>query len=506
MSQSFPKPQTGIAENSIEYENTAIIAPEGFREYDARWEVFGDINLNGFFYLGMGLGTQLTRHHGENPTVVIGHDYRSYSLAIKQAIIGGLMATGCRVTDIGLALSPTVYFAQTTLNTHGLAMVTASHNDNGWSGVKMGLEPRLTHGPEQMLELKDIVLNAAFTTGSGSYQQRYDMAGLYKEQLQSRLKLQKPLKVVIATGNGTAGAFAPEVFKEIGCDVIPLHTKLDYTYPHFNPNPENNAFMESLADKVCSEKADLGLAFDGDGDRVGVADASGKMIYNDKLALILARFLATKYKNARFVVDVKSTGLFMIDEVLKQNGATATYWKTGHSHIKRKVAQDNALAGFEKSGHFFFNHPQSDTLPAGGLYDDGLAGGIMLLQVMSETGKSVGELLAELLPTFQAATYHPTCPDSEKYGVVDQVTELYKQAQQNGTTIGGQAISELITVNGIRLMLDDGTWGLVRASSNIPSLVVTGESPSSPEALEAVLADIGQKLSTFNSVGSFNSN
>lgn len=498
---TFPKPQANIAPNTPAYETTAVINPNGFREYDARWQVFGEINLNGFFYLGLGLGTQLKRHHKmPSPKIVVGHDYRSYSLSIKQALMNGLMASGCTVMDIGLCLSPTVYFAQTYLGAQGLAMVTASHNDNGWSGVKMGLEPRLTHGPVQMAELRDIVLNAAFTpaeTGKGgTYQQHFEVRQAYVNHLTAGLKLSRPLKVVLATGNGTAGLFAEEVFSAVGCDVLPLHTTLDYTYPHFNPNPENNAFMEALAAEVRTKKADLGLAFDGDGDRVGVADHTGTFLYNDKLALILARFLAKQHQNATFVVDVKSTGLFMVDEVLKQTGANVIYWKTGHSHIKRKVAEENALAGFEKSGHFFFNQPATEKTPLGDLYDDGLAGGLMLLRAMDSAKKSVQALMAELPETYQAPTYHPPCADEKKYQVVDHMVSVYEKAFKEKATIGGQSIKDLITVNGVRLVLADGTWGLVRASSNVPSLVVTGESPESAESLSAIMADIQARLGT----------
>ncbi len=505
----FAKPNATIKANTAAYETTAVIDPNGFREYDARWQVFDQINLNGFFYLGLGLGTQMKRHHKDvpSPKVVVGHDYRSYSLSIKQAVMNGLMASGCTVLDIGLCLSPTVYFAQTHLDAQGLAMVTASHNDNGWSGVKMGLEPRLTHGPIQMAELKDIVLNADFdpaTEGKGgSYQQRFDVREAYVKHLTDGVKLSKPYKVVLATGNGTAGLFAEDVFKAVGCDVIPLNTEMDYTYPHFNPNPENVAFMKALAAKVREENADLGLGFDGDGDRTGVADATGTFLYNDKLALILARFLAKHNPKATFVVDVKSTGLFMVDDVLKDTGAEVIYWKTGHSHIKRKVAEENALAGFEKSGHFFFNQPASSATPKGDLYDDGLAGGLMLLRAMDNQQKSVQELMAELPETYQAPTYHPACPDEKKYGVVDHMVEHFKKAFKAGKQVGGQDIKDLITVNGVRLVLADGTWGLVRASSNVPSLVVTGESPASEASLDAVMADLQNTLKNEADIADF---
>lgn len=226
-------------------------------------------------------------------------------------------------------------------------------------------------------------------------------------------------------------------------------------------------------------------------------------MYNDKLALILARFLAKHNPNATFVVDVKSTGLFMVDDVLKQTGANVIYWKTGHSHIKRKVAEEKALAGFEKSGHFFFNQPATAGIPQGSLFDDGLAGGLMLLRAMDTEQKSVQDLMAELPETYQAPTYHPACPDEQKYTVVDHMVNVYETAFKNGEKIGGHAIEALITVNGVRLVLDDGTWGLVRASSNVPSLVVTGESPASEASLNAIMADIQARLAAEAKIAAF---
>ena len=333
------------------------INPSGFREYDARWLYPKDINAEGVASVGRGLGTQIkTRTKKDSPRVIVGHDYRSYSEEVKKKLIEGLINVGCNVEDIGLSLSPTAYFAQFNLNADAVAMVTASHNENGWTGVKMGIERGLTHSPAEMNELKKIVLENKFIKRKGSYKKIEGFKEIYINSL-TKNKIKKKIKVVLACGNGTAGIFAPKVLKEIGCDVIELDCNLDYNFPKYNPNPEDLKMLHAISKAVKENNADVGFGFDGDGDRIGVIDNTGNEIYSDKVGLLIARNLAPKHKNSKFVVDVKSTGLFRDDTVLLQNNCKTIYWKTGHSHIKRKVNELKALAGFEKSGHFYLNKP-----------------------------------------------------------------------------------------------------------------------------------------------------
>ena len=334
------------------------INPLGFREYDARWIYRKDVNKLGIENLGKGLGTQIIKHtKKENPRVITGHDYRSYSEEIKSALIKGLISTGCFVEDIGLSLSPTVYFAQFNLNADAVAMVTASHNENGWTGVKMGIQKGLTHAPNEMQELKDITLKKDFIIRKGNEKKINNFQQIYKEDLISKNKINKKIKAVVACGNGTAGIFAPYILKGIGCEVVELDCKLDWTFPKYNPNPEDLKMLHAISKAVKENKADIGFGFDGDGDRVGVIDNKGDEIFSDKIGLLIARNLSTKHNGSKFVVDVKSTGLYAKDKVLLKNNCKTIYWKTGHSHIKRKVNSEKALAGFEKSGHFFFNKP-----------------------------------------------------------------------------------------------------------------------------------------------------
>ena len=500
MIKSTAAGNAAIRANTEAFEREILITPDGFREYDARWLYPEQLNLRGAQSLGLGLGTLLHELDGTKaPSIVVGHDYRSYSASIKHALTIGLMASGCHVKDIGLALSPVAYFAQFELDCPAVAMVTASHNDNGWTGVKMGAERPLTFGPEQMEKLKNIVLNgnAQERTG-GSYTYIDDMKERYIADLARGEVCSRRLKVVVACGNGTAGVYAPQALEAIGCTVIPMDCVLDYTFPNCNPNPEDLGMLSALSAKVKETGADMGFAFDGDGDRCGLVDNTGEEIFADKVGVLLARDLAALYKNPVFVADVKSTGLYNNDPVLKERGVTVDYWKTGHSYIKRRVNALEALAGFEKSGHYFFN------APLGRGYDDGILSAIMVCRMMDRRAdKTLAQLREELPLTWNSPTMSPFCADDKKYAVVDTVTQYYQAKKSRGDHILGQKIEHLNTINGVRITLADGTWGLVRASSNQPSLVVVVESPSSKEKMHAMFAEIDMVLSSFAEVGNY---
>ena len=280
--------------------------------------------------------------------------------------------------------------------------------------------------------------------------------------------------MVCACGNGTAGAFAPQVLEVVGCEVVPLDCELDHTFPRYNPNTEDMKMLHAMRDAVLAAKADVGLGFDGDGDRCGVVDNEGEEIFADKVGVMLARDISAQHKNAIFVVDVKSTGLFMTDPVLIKNGAKTDYWKTGHSYMKRRVNEIGAIAGFEKSGHFFFNKP------IGRGYDDGLIFALAVCDMLDRNpGKSMADLKNALPKTWWSPTMSPHCDDENKYGVVDEVVKHFEAEQKKGDKVAGQPIRDLVTVNGVRVTVEDGTWGLVRASSNKPELVVVVESPVS---------------------------
>lgn len=496
----FSTPRADLVENTQEFENLPLIVPTGFREYDARWLFPKEINLSGIQALGLGLGTLIHELHPERDAkIIVGHDFRSYSQSIKLALITGLMTAGVEVHDIGLVLSPVAYFAQFALDIPAVAMVTASHNENGWTGVKMGVDRPLTFGPDEMSRLKEIVLtDAGIARKGGGYQRVPDIAARYGDDLTSRAPFKRPLKAVVACGNGTAGAFAPQILSRLGVEVIPLHCELDHRFPHHNPNPEDMEMLHAVRDAVLAHHADIGFAFDGDGDRCGVIDNEGEEIYADKMGVLVARDLAKIHEKAVFVVDVKSTGIFMTDPELQKSGATTHYWKTGHSYMKRHTHELGALAGFEKSGHYFFNQP------IGRGYDDGLVTAIAICDMLDRAEQaSVADLRRSLPVTYSSPTMSPYCADTEKYDVVDRAIAHFTALFQSGASILGQDIRDLVTVNGVRITLADGTWGLIRASSNKPGLVVVVESPVSDTQMRAMFELIDGLLSGYPEVGEY---
>jgi phosphomannomutase/phosphoglucomutase len=493
-------PRADLVANTLDFENEPLVKPTGFREYDARWLFGPELNLLGVEALGLGLGTYF-QELGQR-RVVVAHDYRSYSLSIKQALSLGLVQAGCEVLDIGLAVTPIAYFAQFDLEAPCVAMVTASHNENGWTGVKMGCQPPLTFGPDEMGRLKELVLGAqGQARPGGSLTHVKGVQERYIQDAAARAKIRRPLKVVVACGNGAAGAFAPEAIRRMGVPVvIETDCELDYTFPRYNPNPEDHAMLSAMAEAVRVHQADLALGFDGDGDRCGVVDDQGREIFADKIGLMLARDLSALHQGATFVVDVKSTGLFLTDPVLKANGCETVYWKTGHSYIKRKTAELGALAGFEKSGHFFFNPPH------GRGYDDGLIAAAAILSMLDRNpGKSLSELHDALPRAYTSLTMSPHCADETKYGVVEEVVAEYRALADSGARILGRRIAGVLTVNGVRVTLEDGSWLLVRASSNKPELVVVVESARSDEDMRALFREeVKPRLARRPEVGAYN--
>ncbi len=501
----MPKPLAHIAPNTLDFEVLPLVKPTGFREYDARWWFNGighakapELNLTGVQALGLGMAT-LFHEMGVVPKVVTGHDFRSISQPIKNALTLGLVQGGCEVLDVGLALSPMVYWSQFHLDAACCAMVTASHNENGWTGVKMGANRPLTFGPEEMARLKEIVMSGAFQPRSGGGHFRVDgVREKYIAAIVKDVKLKRRLRVIAACGNGTAGAFAGDCLRAMGADVIEMDCNLDNTFPKYNPNPEDAEMLHAMAARVKETGADLALGFDGDGDRCGVVDHTGEEIFADKIGLMLARDLSKIYPDAIFVVDVKSTGLYKTDPVLKANGAHVDYYKTGHSYIKRRTHDLGALAGFEKSGHFFFRPP------IGLGYDCGLTAAKAVLQMLDRNpGKSLADLKGELGTAFTSLTMSPHCDDEKKYAVIDKMVAEYQSL--NGAEILGRTIVDVNTVNGARVTLEDGSWVLVRASSNKPELVVVVESLRSAADMKDLFhKEVKPRLGKHADVGAYN--
>jgi phosphomannomutase/phosphoglucomutase len=255
--------------------------------------------------------------------------------------------------------------------------------------------------------------------------------------------------------------------------------------------------LNAISKSVKESNADIGFGFDGDGDRVGVIDNNGNEIFSDKIGLLIARNLSDNHKDSKFIVDVKSTGLFANDDILTKNNCQTVYWKTGHSHIKRKVHNEKALAGFEKSGHFFFNNP------LGYGYDDGINSAIQVCHLLDNQNKKMSNIINELPKTYQSPTMAPYCKDEEKYKIVEDLKILIEKIKIEKTKIDGQNIHEILTVNGIRFSFEDGSWGLIRASSNKPSLVIVTESPTSDNRKTEIFKFIDRILQKTGKVGDY---
>ena len=460
------------------------LATTGFREYDARWRYPDDIDLEGMEAFGLALGTFFATRHPD-PTVVCGRDYRSYAEEAQAALIRGLVRSGARVTNIGLALSPMAYFAQNHLGAKCCAMVTASHNPNGWTGVKMSHDFPLTLSPGDMDELRAIALGPGGSEREGGRVESGDVAEAYATSIAAGVTLTRKLRVVCATGNGTAGAFLPGILTAIGAEVIPLHTDLDWSFPHYNPNPERAGMLADMAKAVRTSGADIALGFDGDGDRVGVVDNLGREITGDKMGLILARHWAAENAGRTIIADVKSTGLFASDTVLASHGIRVEYGKTGHSYLKRQLRDLGAIAAFERSGHYYLGAPY------GPGYDCAATAAVRILQLLDQNpSRALADLADDLPQTWLTPTLQPPVADTEKYAALADITGAIESHLSNGGRIGGHAVISTSRVSGLRMNLENGGFALLRASSNTPNLVIVCESPVGPEDLDAILGSI----------------
>jgi phosphomannomutase/phosphoglucomutase len=486
-----------VDNNSFDYFEKTLITDNGYREYDLRWLVGEEINPNGFFVLGRAYGTMMRRELDEN-RVVVGHDFRSYSQDLSRSLVLGLLTTGVHVIDIGLALSPMVYFAQHHFGCKAGLEVTASHNPNGWTGLKIADGLSSTLGPDGVKQFKSIVKAADFESGSGTYESFDDIEEFYKKDLLKAGTLENNnLRVVVATGNGTAGRFAPSILRDLGCSVIEVDCTADWEFKKGNPNPEALSFLEGIRVATLENKADIGIGIDGDGDRIGVIDEKGREIFSDKVGLILARYICPTYPNRHVVIDIKCTGLFLDDDILTETETEVVLWKTGHSYIKSMVAEKNAIAGFERSGHCFFNEP------IGHAYDDAIAASIQLLKMLDASGKTLSEIVDEMPKTWMSPTLSPHCPDDLKYDVVERVMQEYQCDYEAGTLIGGKRIKEVITTNGVRFVLEDNSFGLIRASSNAPCLAMVAESRDSEQDSWEIMRSMQDRLAQYEEVGEY---
>jgi len=426
-----------------------------FREYDLRGRVNEEeLNAEAVQRIAHAFGIYLKKRKIDS--TVIGYDNRKTSLDFKNAAATGLLSAGCNVIDIGLTLSPVLYFAQHHYHCPGGVIVTASHNPDDWSGMKLADGLSRTLGPAEMKELFQLVVSGERVRGSGKYESR-EVRSAYIERLTDGVKLARPLKVVVECGNGGAGVFAYEILQRIGCLTFQLYCDPDTSYPNYFPNPSNLKARKRLREMVTHPyiQADIGLGFDGDGDRIGVQDGQGRDVWSDVMLIFLARQMLARKPGSQIVFDVKCTQALI--EEIESNGGKPVMWKTGHSHIKAKLHELNAELAGERSGHIFFNEGYYG-------FDDALYAAVRLLEYLASQKKSFAELLETVPKYVTSPEIAAHCADEVKYRVVEELVGEFKKEYGE----------KVIDINGARVVFDDG-WGLVRASSNLPQLVIIFE-------------------------------
>lgn len=452
-----------------------------FREYDIRGRVSDDeLNEESVELIAKAYGTLMRRQH-RITSAVVGYDSRKCSPGFRDALVKGLNSVGVTTVDIGMVTTPVFYFSQYLMGIPYGVMITGSHNPDGWSGFKMANGYSSTLLSDEIKAIYELVISKNFDSGS-SQSFRYDnIKETYINALKWRVKPNRRLRIVIDAGNGIAGVFAPALFRAAGFDVIEQFCELDPSFPHHFPNPSDLKSLEILRKKTLEEKADFGIAIDGDGDRLGVIDEKGNVIPSDRLLMLLSRQILEKKPGSKIVFDVKCSQQLIED--IKEHGGVPIMWKTGHSYIKRKIREEKAAIGGEHSGHIFI----VDNFYA---FDDALFSGIRLAEYLSNQSIPLSEIMGRGKQYFSSPNIQVFCPDEKKYDVVTGITRDFQ------LDVGKENV---ITINGARVNLSNG-WGLIRASSNVPALVVMLESETKEDYLN-IKKILKEKLEKYPEVG-----
>jgi phosphomannomutase/phosphoglucomutase len=447
-----------------------MMNPEIFRQYDIRGIVDKDLTEKDVVELGQGIGTFLISQG--HRSITVGRDCRTSSDSYSQCLIEGLIATGCNVVDIGVCSTPVSYFSIRHLEKEGGVMVTASHNPPEYNGFKISSGSSSVFG-EQIQQIRRLIENQAFAVGQGRVE-RVEIVPAYIKYIVRNIKLSHSLSIGVDAGNGTAGVVAVPILSKLGCKVEPLYCEMDGTFPNHEADPTVAENMADLIKLVRNHKLDVGFGFDGDGDRIGVVDNQGNMIFGDQLMIIFAREILSRKPGAVFISEVKCSKT-MYDDI-EAHGGQAIMWKTGHSMIKQKMKEVQAELAGEMSGHIFF----SDRYLG---YDDAVYAACRLLEILANTGKTISELLADVPKTFTTPEIRVDCPDEIKFSVVRRITDYFRRRY------------DVIDIDGARILFADG-WGLVRASNTQPALVLRFEALSKKrlveirKEVEGVLGDI----------------
>lgn len=453
-----------------------ILKKTMFREYDLRGrESDEELNEQSMYYIGRGFAAYL--HKKGITEAVVGHDARGTSESFHQSVIKGLTESGINVIDTGIVTTPMGYWSQYHLKVKGLVTVTASHNPVGWNGVKLGTDYSYTLLTDELQEVYEIISKEQFVDGTGTVRKE-EIADAYRKDLVSRVNIAKKFKVLVNTGNGTAGLFVPEILREAGVEVVEHFTEVDPSYPNYTPNPDGTAMMDDTAKQTVDNGCDLGFAFDGDGDRLGLVDEKGNVIWPDRYMILLSRLVLSKNPGAKIVFDVKVSEA--LPEDIKAHGGEPIMWKTGHSYIKSKMQETGASLAGEMSGHIFF---------ADGYYgfDDSMIAGLKLLEYLSTQEKPLSELIDDTPYYISTPTIQVQTTDEDKYDIVEELVGEFKAEGY-----------KVIDINGARVYTEKG-WGLVRASSNTPSLVLRFEAKDQEE-LEKLKTMMREKLDKYEKV------
>ena len=429
-----------------------MMNPNVFREYDVRGVVDEDLNEEFVFNLGRAIGTYAARHKIINMT--IGRDCRLSSEAYADFLIQGLNSSGMETIDIGLCATPILYFSIRHLHTGGGVMVTGSHNPPEFNGFKICIGYDTIYG-EQIQELRKIMESGSYSTGSASAQCR-DISAVYEDYLFTHTKISPKIKVVVDGGNGVGGYFALPLLKRFGCDVTAINCEPDGRFPNHFPDPTVEENLKQLIGLVGEKKADLGIAFDGDADRLGVISDKGEIIWGDKLLILFSRHILKEKPHSTIIGEVKCSQTLYDD--IKKNSGRSIMWKAGHSLIKAKMKEEKAVLGGEISGHFFFADRYFG-------YDDAIYAALRLLEILSQEGKKISALLSDIPQTYSTAEIRIDCADNEKAAVVEKVKEHYRDNPG------------LIEIDGVRIPFADG-WALVRSSNTQPVIVLRFEATS----------------------------
>ena len=446
--------------------------PSIFREYDIRGLAEKDFNKEFALLLGKVHGTAIAARGGRRVTV--GRDCRATSDAYADAVIAGMVSAGLHVFDIGVCPTPLLYFSLFHLDVDGGIQITASHNPSEYNGFKICLGKDTLYG-KQIQEIRAKMERNDFREQPGGKLERYEIVAPYHKHLLSDVpKLARPLRVVVDAGSGVGGPVAPPIFKQLGCQVWEIACVPDAKFPFHHPDPTVPENLAMLIEKVKKEKADVGIAYDGDADRIGAVDEKGNILWGDELLVLFARDVLKRNPRAIVISEVKCSQR-LYDDIVK-NGGQAIMWKAGHSLLKAKMKETQALLAGEMSGHMFFKERYFG-------YDDAIYASLRLLEILANSGKPLSGLLADLPPSVFTPEIRVDCPDERKFIIAEKATEYFRQHY------------DVIDVDGVRVRFPEG-WGLIRASNTQPALVLRFEAESEPK-LKEYRALVEKKLKEF---------